>query len=52
MHHLSAKNLEGDQKRRWADARKTVYRKVLRDPGASDAIKDEARVKLGTVQGR
>jgi len=54
MHHLSAKDLKGDQKRRWADARKTVYRQVLRDPGASDARKDEARAKLsmGTVHGR
>ena len=46
MKHLSISDLKGKQRTRWADARKQVYRKVLRDPGASAAQKAEARHKI------
>lgn len=44
--HLSFRDLSGKQRKRWADARKQAYRKVLRDPGASPAQKSEARRKI------
>jgi len=50
MKHLSIHDLQGKQRQRWADARKVAYRKVLRDPGASDHQKRDAREKLAAVE--
>lgn len=47
MKHVSAKDLTGDAQKALLDARRQVYRQVLRDPGASKAQKDTARLKLG-----
>ena len=50
MRHLSISDLKGDNFRRWAEARKMVYRKVLRDPGASEYRKQRARQKLAAIE--
>lgn len=50
MKHLSIKDLKGKQRQRWADARKDVYRKVLRDPGASAHQKRNAQAKLSAIE--
>ncbi len=50
MRHLSISDLKGDDFRRWAEARKLVYRKVLRDPGASEYRKQRARQKLAVIE--
>ena len=50
MHHLSVHDLKGDQRRRWAEARRAVYRKILRDPAASAGRKKEAREKLAAAR--
>jgi len=49
MRHISIQDLQGKQRKRLVDARKQAYRKVLRDPGASDAQKREARQKLDAL---
>ena len=46
MPALSAKNLQGDQHRRWAKNRKEMYRGVLRDPRVSPVMKARAKKKL------
>ena len=51
MRHLSTKDLKGKQRKRWADARKQAYRKVLRDPGAAPSQKEDARRKIATASG-
>jgi len=52
MRHLSAKDLSGDQRKRWAKSVKNTYRKVLRDPSASEATKIQARKKLEATNGK
>ena len=49
MNHLSIHDLKGDGHNRWAEARKAVYRKVLRDRGASEQQRQEASAKLNAV---
>ena len=49
MRHLSVQGLAGKQRKRWAEARKRAYRKVLRDPAASIFQKQEARRKLAVA---
>ena len=49
MHHISIHDLKGDERRRWAEARKAAYRKVLRDRGASEQQRREARAKLNAI---
>jgi len=50
MNHLSIHDLKDVPRKRWAEARKATYRKVLRDPGASEHQKREARMKLAVVE--
>jgi len=49
MRHLSIRDLAGKQRKRWAESRKQAYRKVLRDPAASDFQKQDARRKLDAI---
>jgi len=49
VRHISAHGLKGKQKKRLASARRVIYRKVLRDPGASEGQKREARLKLNAL---
>jgi len=49
MRHLSIHDLQGDTHRRWADARKGMYRQILRDPSVSDHQKETARRKLAEI---
>ena len=49
MRHLSTRDLQGKQRKRWADARKQAYRKILRDPGASPSQKADARRKIAST---
>ena len=50
MRHLSTRDLTGDKRKRWAESRKQAYRKVLRDPGASEHQKQDARSKLDAIK--
>ena len=46
MNHLSVKMLTGEQFQRWAEARKSLYKGVLRDPKSTGRLKSVAKVKL------
>lgn len=54
MRGLSPNNLSGDVLARWYKSRKEILRAVLRDPGASSAVKADAREKLrqASLQGQ
>jgi hypothetical protein len=46
MKGLGTSQLDRDQRERWAEARRRLYRKVLQDPSASDESKKIARRKI------
>jgi hypothetical protein len=50
MNHISIHDLRGDERKRWATARKAAYRKVLRDRGATEQQRMEARAKLNAIE--
>ena len=49
MQGLSGRDLKGDAYKRWVDARRRLYRRVLRNPGASPEQKAAARQKIEEV---
>ena len=46
MPHVSVKSLNDEQWERWADARRQLYRGVLRNPASSEWEKRVAKEKL------
>lgn len=50
MRSLSPSDLQGEQRQRWAQARRELYRGILRDPHASEVQKARARKKLEATQ--
>lgn len=50
MKSLSARDLRGETLKSHREASKVMYRKVLTDPGASDARKSEASRKLKAIR--
>lgn len=50
MTQLSPKDLVGETRTRWTQARKELFRGVLRDPGASTQAKVLARQKISEAQ--
>jgi hypothetical protein len=46
MKGLSTKGLSGADRERWAEARRRLYRGVLRDPSASNEAKALARKRI------
>jgi hypothetical protein len=48
VHHISARELKGEQKRKREESTRSVYKKVLADPSSSESAKREARRRLET----
>ena len=49
MPSVSFNTLNDDQWRRWAEARRQLYRSILRNPGSSEYAVKQARHKLDSA---
>jgi hypothetical protein len=50
MNGLSAKDLKGDARRKWAEQRRKIYRRVLLSPSSSPEQKAAAKKKLAELR--